>query len=122
METAPDPGKVILDEITALQVQRARIEARIASKMLDFQDLRRSDAEANPNETARRLEASFAADELGVTLHQPTRTVQCRLAEAKRSVWVDHQDDGMSFLHAYLPTTDAIRIDQLLTDRAPTCR
>src|SRR5215203_2687898 len=84
METAPDPGQVMLDEITALETERARIEARIAATMLDFADLRRKQAEANPDETARRLEASFAADELGVALHQPTRTVQCRLAEARR--------------------------------------
>src|SRR5215203_2023080 len=188
METAPDPGQVMLDEITALETERARIEARIAATMLDFADLRRKQAEANPDETARKLEASFAADELGVALHQPTRTVQCRLAEAgrvrgrlmmtwqafgvgqidayrvslivsaverlrgdnhaiieldfrvasyapfhtaaqlkgwlkrfvvrnapstaamkaeyaKRSVWVEHEDDGMSMLHAYISTT-----------------
>ena len=201
MEAVLDPGKVILDEITALEVERARIEAKIASKMLAFQDLRRHHAEANPNATAAKLEASFAADELGVALHQPTRTVQCRLAEArrvrgrmmltweafgagkidayrmaliasavdklrgdnhavieldhrvasyapvrtaaqlkgwlkrfvarnapdqqaakterqKRSVWVDHQDDGMSYLHAYLPTPDVILIDAQITERA----
>lgn len=84
METALDPGKVILDEITTLEAERCRIEARIASKMLDFQDVRRTQAESNPNPTAAKLEASFAADELGVALHQPTRTVQCRLAEARR--------------------------------------
>src|SRR5690242_14352303 len=84
MEAVLDPGAVILDEIAALEAERARIEARIASKMLEFDDLRRRQAETNPNQTARRLEASFAADELGVALHQPTRTVQCRLAEARR--------------------------------------
>ncbi len=36
----------------------------------------------------------------------------------KRSVWVDHHDDGMSYLHAYLPTPDAILIDAGLTERA----
>lgn len=41
METAPDPGKAILDEIADLEVQRARIEAKIATKMLDFTDLHR---------------------------------------------------------------------------------
>jgi hypothetical protein len=38
----------------------------------------------------------------------------------KRSVWVDHQDDGMSLLHAYIPTPDAILIDAELTERAKT--
>ncbi len=201
MATALDPGKVILDEITALAAERARIEARITTKMLEFDDLRRHQAKSNPNPTAAQLEASFAADELGVALHQPTRTVQCRLAAArrvrgralltwqafgagkidahrvsliasaldklrgdnhaiieldhrvstyapvhtaaqlkgwlkrfvarnapdqasvkaevaKRSVWVDHQDDGMSFLHAFIPTADAVLIDALLTQRA----
>jgi len=201
MQTVLDPGKVILDRIAQREVERARIEAAIAADMLEFEDLRRTQAESNPNETAAKLEASFAADELGVALHQPTRTVQCRLAEArrvrgrmvwtwqafcagkldayrvsliasavdklrgdhhaiieldhrvasyaathtaaqlkgwlkrfvarnapdqaavkteraKRSVWVNHQDDGMSLLHAYLPTPDAILIDAELTERA----
>lgn len=201
MQTAPDPGKVILEEVATLDAERACIEAKIAAKMLDFQDLCRVQAEANPNPTAAKLQASFAADELGTALHQPTRTVQCRLAEArrvrgrmmltweafgagridtyrisliasavhklrgdthaiieldhraasyapvhtaaqlkgwlkrfvaknapdqaaakaehdKRGVWIDHQDDGMSYLHAYIPTTDAIFIDALVTERA----
>lgn len=211
MEATLDPGQMglppassasgeILDEIAALEVERARIEAKIAAKMLDFADLRRRQAESRTDDTACRLEASFAADELGIALHQPTRTVQCRLAEArrvrgrlpqtwlafragkidtyritlitsavdklrdnhavieldyrvtdyattrttaqlkgwlkrfvtrnapsqaavrtehqKRSVWFDHQDDGMSYLHAYLPTPDAVRLDQLLTTEA----
>ncbi|WP_332663249.1 HNH endonuclease signature motif containing protein [Aeromicrobium sp.] len=203
MAAVLDPGKLILDEITALEVERARIEAKIASKMLDFQDLRRRQAESNPNQTAAKLETSFAADELGAALHQPTRTVQCRLAQArrvrgrlmwtwqaflagridtyrisliasavdklrgdnhaiieldhrvtsyapvhtaaqlkgwlkrfvaknapdqqaaktekaKRGVWLDHQDDGMSYLHAYIPTADAIVIDAELTEKAKT--
>ena len=201
MEAVLDPGQVILDRIAEREVERAKIEAAIAADMLEFDDLRRRQAESNPNEAAAKLEASFAADELGVALHQPTRTVQCRLAEArrvrrrmmltweafaagkidtyrvsliasavdklrgdnhaiieldhrvssyapartaaqlkgwlkrfvarnapdhvavrterqKRSVWVDHQDDGMSLLHAYLPTPDAILIDAELTERA----
>src|SRR5215207_2672799 len=84
METAPDPGQVILDRIAAREVERARLEAQIAADMLEFEDLRRRQARQHADETARRLAASFAADELGVALHQPTRTVQCRLAEARR--------------------------------------
>jgi len=201
MEAVLDPGRVILEEVAALEVERARIEARIAARMLDFDDLRRRQAEANPHPTAARLEASFSADELAVALHQPTRVVQCRLAaarrvrgrmmvtweafgagridthrisliasavdklrrdnhaiieldhrvasyaavhtaaqlkgwlkrfvakhlpdqaaakaeKAKRSVWLDHQDDGMSFLHAYIPTADAVLIDAMLTENA----
>lgn len=201
METALDPGKVILQEITALEAERAQTEAKIAAKMLAFDDLRRHQAEAIPNPVVAKLQASFAADELAVTLHQPTRTVQCRLAQArrvrgrmmltweafvagridayrvtliasavdklrgdnhaiieldhraasyapvhtaaqlkgwlkrfvaknapnqqaakaekaKRSVWVDHQDDGMSYLHAYIPTADAVLIDASVTEKA----
>lgn len=184
-----------------LEVERARIEAETASLMLEFADLRRRQADRNGDPRRRALEASFAADELAVALHQPTRVVQCRLADArrvrgllpltwlaftagridayrismissavdkvrgdnhavieldyllpdsapartaaqlkgwlkrfvarnvpgdraartehdKRAVWLDHQDDGMSFLHAYLPTAEAIRIDAELTARA----
>lgn len=64
MEAVLDPGTVMLEEITALEVERARIEARIAARMLDFDDLRRHQAEANPHPTAARLEASFSPDEL----------------------------------------------------------
>ena len=201
MEAVVDPGAVILDDIAALEVERARVEAKIATRMLDFADVRREQAQAAPSAMVRDLEVSFAADELGLVLHQPTRTVQCRLAEARRvrgllpntwlahldgrvdayrisliasaadklggdqhaiieldhrvgayaaahtasqtkawlrrfvarnapstvvaraemaqrSVWVDHHDDGMSWLHAYLPTPDAVRIDHLLTAEA----
>jgi hypothetical protein len=37
---------------------------------------------------------------------------------AKRSVWFNHQDNGMSFLTAYIPTPDALLIDALLNERA----
>ncbi len=168
--------------------------------MLRFQDRRRAEAERHEDPRVREMEVSFAADELGVVLHQPTRTVQVRLAEsrrvrnllpltwgafcegridafrvsliasataklttqenlihldgiigdyaathttaqlkaklnrfiarwettgqaekeerAKRSVWVNHQDDGMSLLSAYIPTPDALMIDAMLTERA----
>lgn len=202
MSTAIEPGQVILDRISELEVQRARIEAETASLMLQFANLRRVQAERHDDPRASELEASFAADELGVVLRQPTRTVQVRLAESrrarnlipmtwaaygagridayrvsliasataklttqenlihldgiigdyatthttaqlkaklhrfiatwepsdkaveeersKRSVWVNHQDDGMSFLTAYLPTPDALMIDAMLTERATT--
>ncbi len=200
MSTALDTGQVILDRIADLEVRRAQMEAETAALMLEFSDLRRTEAQRHGDPRVRDLEASFAADELGVVLHQPTRTVQVRLAEvrrvrnlmpqtwaahvagridgfrvhliasataklttaenlihldaiigdyasthttsqlksklnrfvarwetsdaavkeerSKRSVWVNHQDDGMSFLTAYLPTPDAIMIDAMLTDRA----
>ena len=200
MGAALDRGQEILSRIADLEVERARIEAETASLMLEFADLRRVQADRHDDPRLRELQAGFAADELGVALHQPTRTVQCRLADArrirglmpntweafgrgevdtyrmsliasavaklndnyqridlddgvaayaashttaqlkaklrryvarcvpdqtaakaefaKRSVWVDHQGDGMSFLHAYIPTTDAIRIHADTTARA----
>ena len=197
METTTDPGQVILDRIAAREVERARLEAETAADMLAFADLRRRESERHTDPLVRELEAGFAADELSLVVKEPTRTVQCRLADArrvrgrlpltweafaggridahrmrlisaavdkltdnyavieldywvveyasthtaaqlrawlrrfvarnatdsraaraereKRSVWLSHQDDGMSFLSAYIPTPDAIRIDAELT-------
>ena len=197
METTTDPGQVILDRIAAREVERARLEAETAADMLAFADLRRRESERHTDPLVRELEADFAADELSLVVKEPTRTVQCRLADArrvrgrlpltweafaggridahrmrlisaavdkltdnyavieldywvveyasthtaaqlrawlrrfvarnatdsraaraereKRSVWLSHQDDGMSFLSAYIPTPDAIRIDAELT-------
>ncbi len=84
MSTATDSGQVILDRIAELEVQRAQIEANTAALMLQFADLRRDEADRHDDPRKRDLEASFAADELGVVLHQPTRTVQLRLVEARR--------------------------------------
>lgn len=199
MEEVREPGAVILDEIAALEVERGRLESRIAQRMLDFVDLRRRQSESVDNPTVTKLQSSFAADELALVLNQPTRTVQCRIAETrrvrgvlprtwlafrdgeidgfrvklisscvdklrgpdslialdervagyatshttaqtkawlrrftarvepaghlerskreweKRSVWFDHDPDGVSWLHAMVDTTDAIRLDGLLT-------
>ena len=84
MEAVLDRDQVIHSRIAELEVERGRIEAETASLMLEFADLRRVQAEAHDDPGRRDLEAGFAADELGVALHQPTRTVQCRLAEARR--------------------------------------
>ncbi|GAA3512562.1 hypothetical protein GCM10022234_03930 [Aeromicrobium panaciterrae] len=200
MSTATDTGQAILDRIAARQVVRAQLEAQDAADMLAFQDLRRVEAERHADPRVREMETSFAADEISVITHEPPRTVQMRLADArrvrnklpqtwaafcegridafrirliasatakvttienhihldaiigdyaathttaqlkaklnrfiarwetsdaaveeersKRSVWVNHQDDGMSFLTAYVPTPDALFIDALLTERA----
>ena len=200
MDVVADRDQEILSRIAELEIERGRIEAETAALMLEFADLRRVQAERHDDARLRDLQAGFAADELGVALHQPTRTVQCRLADArrirglmpntweafgrgeidtyrvaliasavakltdnyqridlddgvaayaashttaqlnaklrryiarcvpdqaaartehaKRSVWVDHQDDGMSYLHAYIPTADAARIHADLTTRA----
>lgn len=197
METTTDRAQQSLDRIASLEIQRARIEAEIASEMVEFADLRRRESERHANPMLRELETDFAADELSLVVKEPTRTVQCRLAESrrvrerlplvweafgagridelrmrliasavdkltdnystieldywvveyasthtashlrawlrrfvarnapdtraaraeqeKRSVWLDHQDDGMTFLSAYIPTPDAIRLDTELT-------
>ncbi|MCW2752295.1 MAG: hypothetical protein JWR83_3405 [Aeromicrobium sp.] len=200
MSTAVDAGQVVLDRIAEIAVARARLEAEEASLMLEFADLRRVEAERHEDRRRRDLEIGFAADELGVALHQPTRTVQCRLAESrqvrdlmprtwaafvagridtyrvsliasttlklttdlnlihldheigdyaaayttaqlkgtlnrfvarwettdkavkeersKRGVWINHQDNGMSYLSVYGPTPDILLIDAMLTERA----
>jgi len=202
MGAATDAGQVILDEIAALEVERARVEAKISSRMLAFQDVARAEAEKNTDPRVRDLEASFAAEQLGAVLHQPTKIVQDRLAQTRRvrnllpSTWLahlsgridayrvsliaaaadkvrgnnhhlihldaiitayaqthttaqlkgklnrfvatyaptgaakaerarryvslTHGDDGMSHLHAYIPTPDAIRIHAQLTATAKT--
>jgi len=43
---------------------------------------------------------------------------RARAEHDRRAVWVQHGDDGMSYLTAYLSTLDAIRIHDLLTTRA----
>jgi hypothetical protein len=68
MEAVLDPGQQILDELVEIEVERAKLEAKAATKMLEFADLRRQ-SETEPNPTVRDLRASFAADELGLALH-----------------------------------------------------
>ena len=43
---------------------------------------------------------------------------RARAEHDRRAVWVQHGDDGMSYLTAYLSTVDAIRIHDLLAKRA----
>jgi hypothetical protein len=200
MSTAVDVKQVILDRVAAREVVIAKLEAERAVDMLDFQDICRAEALQHEDPRKRALEAGFAADELGVVLHQPTRTVQVRLADsrrvrnlmpltwaahmegridafrvsliasataklttqenlihldaiigdfaathttaqlkgklnkfiatwetadkavkeerAKRSFWVNHKDNGMSFIGAYVPTPDAVFVDAIYTERA----
>lgn len=84
MERSPDLGTEMLSEIAALNAERARIEARISERMLDYADHIRREAERHTEPRVRDLEATAAADALALTLRQPTRTVQCRVAEARR--------------------------------------
>src|SRR5215204_5592468 len=117
METASDPGQVILDRIAAREVERARLEAQITADMLEFEDLRRRQAQQHADETARRLAVSFAADELGVALHEPTRVVQCRLAEARRV----RGRLPMTWLAFQSGTIDAYRISLIASAVAKLC-
>ncbi|MDQ3156738.1 MAG: HNH endonuclease [Actinomycetota bacterium] len=189
---------VILDRIAAAERERARIEAEVSSLMLDYEDEVRREAEKNESAKIAKMEVSFAADELALVLLTPTRTVQCRLAQARRvrgrmpltwlacrrgdldgyrvqliaeaaaklvrpdsvmaldhkvsdyaarhttaqlrvwcrrfiartepdllrvrkafawkdrSVWFDHDPDGVSWMHAMLKTPDAVRLDAML--------
>ncbi len=82
MQSVLDPAQVELDELAALEAERARIEAKIAAKMLAFEDRRRVESEWTDDLELRRIELSFAADELGAVLRQPAQTVQNRLAES----------------------------------------
>jgi hypothetical protein len=58
MQTAADPGQVILDDLTEIQVERAKLEAKSAAKMLEFADLRRRQSETEPNPTVRDLDGA----------------------------------------------------------------
>jgi hypothetical protein len=202
MEEVLDTGDVLLAEIASLEVERAQIEANIAGKMMQVQDVRRREADADPDPRRGQLIAASAADDLSLVTLLPVRTVQCRLSEFrrvrnvlpkawaafgagmldayrvqligsavgnlsgdlsiieldhrvveyasthtgtqlkgwltrfvakaepelaekraraevdKRAVWIQHQDDGMSTLFAYLRTADAVKIDHRLNTRA----
>lgn len=202
MASEIDPAQVILDRIAAREVERARVEAATSADMLELQDLRRQQAETEFDPERRRLRFAYAADELSKVLFHAPRTVQNRLAAArrirgtmpltwqahldgeidsyrvgliaaaaeklrdpesrarldhrvgryasnhtpsqvkgwlnrfvaraepeaararardeyaKRSLWAKHGDDGMTRLTAYIKTTDAAQISDLLTTMA----
>ncbi|MFI5429198.1 DUF222 domain-containing protein [Aeromicrobium sp. UC242_57] len=84
MATVLDPADALLEQIASLEVARAQAEAAVAARMLQFQDLRRREAEAIADPERRRLTAAYAADELSQVLLQAPRSVQCRLADARR--------------------------------------
>jgi hypothetical protein len=95
--TSTDTGSELLAEIGLLEVERARIEARIAERMLVYADHVRCEAQRHDDPVVRDLEAGAAADSLGQVLRQPTRTVQVRLSQARRvrsmlpQVWLAHR-------------------------------
>ncbi len=74
-----------LDRIAQLERERARTEAQITREMLAYADECRVEAEKYAEPRVRNLEAGAAADELALVLRQPTRTVQLRLAQARRA-------------------------------------
>lgn len=79
-----DRRQELLDEIASLDAVRAKAEAAMAERMLEFTDLRRREAERQENPTIREIEAGFATDELALATKQPTRTVQCRTIRYRR--------------------------------------
>ena len=130
-----DTGQEILDRIAQLEVQRAQIEAQTAALMLEFADLRRVEAQRHADPRVRDMEASFAADEIGVVTHQPPRTVHMRLADARRirnklpQTWAAHLDGHVDAFRARLIASAAaklttvenhIHLDAIIGDYAAT--
>ncbi len=198
-----DPGDAVLDEVAAIRARIARDEAILASKLLEFEDIRIAQTAHLVDQHDRALAEAAIRDELSLTLVQPVTTVYQRLSQTRivrdrllgtwaafregtidayrvgligaaanklsdnnysfieldhklasfaathtgsqlraklqrfvariepelaasraraehdrRAVWVQHGDDGMSYLTAYLSTLDAVRIRDLLTTRA----
>ncbi len=203
MEQVVDPGDAVLDEVAVIRARIARDEALLASKLLEFEDIRVAQAAHRADAHDRMLAEAAIRDELSLTLVQPVATVYQRLSQTRvvrdrligtwdafregkidayrvgligaaanklsdnnysfieldhrladyaathtgsqlraklkrfiariepehaasraraehdrRAVWVQHGDDGMSYLTAYLSTLDAARIHELLTSRA----
>lgn len=93
MEQVLDPGTAMLDRMSFLQRRIAALEAELAKEMLDFTDRRRRESQRHDNPALARLEAGFAADEIGVALNLSTKRVQDQVAQACRvrgmlpSVW-----------------------------------
>lgn len=84
MELVLDHGTAMLDRMSVLQRRIARLEAELAKEMLDFTDRRRRESERHDNPALARLEAGFAADEIGVALKMSTKRVQDSVAQARR--------------------------------------
>lgn len=89
MEKVLDRGAVALDHMAVLRREIAAREAELAGEMLDFTDLRRQQSERHDNPAIARMEAGFAADEIGVALSLSTlsllnKCVQDSVAQARR--------------------------------------
>ena len=122
--TSTDTGRERLADIGVLEVERARIEARIAEQMLAYADDVRTDAARHDDPVVRDLEAGAAADSLGQMLRQPTRTVQVRLSQTRRvrsllpQVWLAHRSGRIDAFRVQLVAEAAYRLhdeDSLLT-------
>lgn len=203
MEQLIDPGDAVLDEVAIIRQRMARDEALLASKLLEFEDIRTAQAARLADLNDRMLAEAAIRDELSLSLVQPVATVYARLSQTRvvrnhllgtwaafqegkidayrvgligaaanklsdnnfsfveldykladyaathtgsqlkaklkrfvarieperaaararaeherRSVWVQHGDDGMSFLGLRTSTSDVVRIHDLLTTRA----
>ncbi len=203
MEQLIDPGDAILDEVAVIRQRMARDEALLASKLLEFEDIRTAQTARLADLNDRMLAEAAIRDELSLSLVQPVATVYQRLSQARivrdrligtwaafregkidayrisligaaanklsdnnfsfieldykladfaathtgsqlraklkrfvarieptqaaararaeharRAVWVQHGDDGMSFLGVRTSTSDVVRVFDLLTTRA----
>ena len=126
--TSTDTGRDRLAEIGALEVERARIEARIAEQMLAYADDVRNEAARHDDPVVRDLEAGAAADSLGQMLRQPTRTVQVRLSQARRvrsmlpQVWLAHRSGRIDAFRVQLVAEAAYRLHDDDSDAHPRPR
>jgi hypothetical protein len=115
--TSTDTDSELLVEIGALEVERARLEARIAEHMLAYADVARDQAARHHDDpVVRDLEAGAAADSLGQVLRQPTRTVQVRLSQARRvrsmlpQVWLAHRSGRIDAFRVQLVAEATYRL------------
>lgn len=131
MEQVLDPGAEILDRMSVRQRDIARSEAEQAQDMLEFADIRRRQSERHDNPGVARLEAGFAADEIGVALRLSTKRVQDQLAQARRvrgtlpSVWASWRRGELDRFSVWKIDVTAARLTSSLAvaeldDRAGT--
>ena len=73
-----------LRRVAELDAERARIEAELASAMVEHADQVRREAESELEDPrVQDLQSSAASDEMAVVLRQPTRTVQERVSATR---------------------------------------
>lgn len=107
----------LIDERRALAIAQA------ARTLSDDESIRILDARAAGQAPGRTLTGLRTWLNRQVALLEPAQAETRHLAaKADRRVWIDHDNNGMSWLGGYLPTLDAFRIDKLLDRTARTAR